>query len=476
MTPPAIGSATRPSIGLVVLLLLFQFTIRAHAITQQPAFIDESYHNQRAVLVWPMVFTFSDNPGRFSQGKVLLYFWLGLFEGDRTTALFVSRIAIALFSLLTGAAIFAIGRELGGYPVGSLALLIYTVAPLAVYHERMALADPFAAAFGALLAWRSLIFARRPRLWEGMILGALLTAATLAKLTMALLPILPLATSMGALWLRGKPLQSWPRRYLPPLIVAAAIVLIAWLPLLIPAYLARDSDRPFVLLNEINIDRPNSATPDQFVYAEAAISAVLDFSGIAFPTAAIIGVIMLFWFARKRADRRMVYNTTFLVIWLAALIILPLALASLITARYFMPIAAPLSLVIAYAITQSWRVAHAQPLIRIFIIGALTLWIVTFAAPFAFTLQTDPAALPLHGINLAEREYGSVFADATTTATKLFIESRDSAAHIYGDWGTCNLLYLATVHTVICLPRTEVAAQFAAMLRADLKPRAIDQR
>ena len=84
-------SETAQHIAIVVVLLLLQLFLRVHSNTTQQGYVDEGFHNQRAAVVWQ----FQVNPGSFSNGKLLTYFWLGLFEGDHSTALFVSRTAIA---------------------------------------------------------------------------------------------------------------------------------------------------------------------------------------------------------------------------------------------------------------------------------------------------------------------------------------------------------------------------------------------
>ena len=102
-----------------------------------------------------------------------------------------SNITVTLsFSLITASAIYALGRRIANHRTGALALALYAVLPLAFFYERMAMADPLAAGLAALVAWRSLSFARRPTLRAGIVLGGLLAMASLAKLTMGLLPLL----------------------------------------------------------------------------------------------------------------------------------------------------------------------------------------------------------------------------------------------------------------------------------------------
>ena len=230
--------ASRGWLLLIVALLIVQFELREYHITLQGAYLDEGSHSMRGALAWRL----DTNPGRFSNGKLLLYYYIGLFEAQNTTSLFVSRSAVALFSLVSGAVIYCIGRWLHSRLAGILGLICYGLLPFAVFHESMVLADPFAAAFACLVAWRSLVFARHPRWREGIVLGVLLTLSIMAKLTLGLLPVLPVAATLiyfpkvpGGLIEQGR---WWLRHYFPPLALAAVIVVALWLPILIPAYQA----------------------------------------------------------------------------------------------------------------------------------------------------------------------------------------------------------------------------------------------
>ena len=110
-------------LALVVALLLVMAAIRLHNLTLQEPFIDEGAHVQRARVVW----SFDEHPGRFANGKLLLYFWLGLFELPPISALWIARTAIALASLLTGAGVYAVGRIFGGERAGVAALAVFDI-------------------------------------------------------------------------------------------------------------------------------------------------------------------------------------------------------------------------------------------------------------------------------------------------------------------------------------------------------------
>src|SRR5690606_31406229 len=113
----------------------------------------------------------------YSHGKLLYYYWLGLFGTDRTAALEMMRLATALLSLLTLAAVAASARALFGPGAALAAALVYALAPFAVFFERMALADPLATALATLTAWHSVLLARAPSLRRGLVTALLANGA-----------------------------------------------------------------------------------------------------------------------------------------------------------------------------------------------------------------------------------------------------------------------------------------------------------
>src|SRR5579859_4589459 len=112
----------------LIALLFIQFAVRAHNITAQEPHMDEGFHAQRGAIVWH----FQVNPGQISDGKLLYYYWVGLFEAERSTALFSVRTATALFSLIIGAMLYMLGRRFHSPGVGLLALGLYIFLPFAV--------------------------------------------------------------------------------------------------------------------------------------------------------------------------------------------------------------------------------------------------------------------------------------------------------------------------------------------------------
>src|SRR5581483_7277162 len=115
----------RLGLVIVLVLLILQLFLRLHHITAQGAYVDEGVHSMRGATAWKL----EANPGRASDGKFLLYYYLGLFEAESTTALFASRAAIALFSLISGAAVYLFGQRFHSHTAGLVALGLYAVLP-----------------------------------------------------------------------------------------------------------------------------------------------------------------------------------------------------------------------------------------------------------------------------------------------------------------------------------------------------------
>jgi hypothetical protein len=80
--------------------------LRVWNLTVQEAYTDAGYHIRSALEVW----SFDQNPGRFAHGKMLLYFWVGIFArfAEIDSILWISRLAMAVFSIVTGLAIYVL--------------------------------------------------------------------------------------------------------------------------------------------------------------------------------------------------------------------------------------------------------------------------------------------------------------------------------------------------------------------------------
>ncbi|HML24449.1 MAG TPA: glycosyltransferase family 39 protein [Aggregatilinea sp.] len=461
------NSRRRSSIlWIAALLLLAQFLIRVHHITVLDPYLDESYHISRASIVWQ----FDSNPGRFSHGKVLLYFWLGLFQAAPSAVLFTSRASIALFSLITGASIFQMGRMLHNARAGALALLLYAILPLAFFYESMAMADPFAAGFAALVAWRSLVFARHPSWREGALLGVLIALASLAKLTLALIPALPvLAALLYAPPHLVRSAQRWLRTYMPPLVLAAAIVAIAWLPLLLPAYFARNSASPFVLVNSTNVRSSGQVAASVENYGREALSLVADFTSG--PMLVAAPLLIAAWMLLARADRVRSRAALFLATWMLVSVGLVIGAATLVSSRYFVPAAAPAVLLVACAAialaerpgVQRWAGAGAA--------AVIVVWGVLFVGPFIRESWQNPHALPLRSTNYNEYLSGWISSDDAIRSVAQQIDHLDPPpSRIYASYTICDLLYFYSPQPVQCFAPMPPPDALRERVNEDLQP------
>jgi len=457
--------------AIVVVLLIVQFALRSYNITVQGAFVDEGRHNERAVEVWQ----FTENPGQISQGKLLLYYWLGLFEGDRLTSLLVSRTAIALFSLITGAVVYRLARQFGNYQTGILALLVYCFFPLALFHERLAFADPFAGGITCLVAWRSIVFGKRPTLREGMILGLLLALATLAKLTIVLLPVLPVVATiiyypMQTGTFRTKVL-GWMRDCLPGLCAAAAVMILLWLPILIPAYLASKTDHPFILVNSNNIVTSGIGPTTSFDYLITLFTTMNDFAGALFFAGVGLAIIVLL-VRGIRSQPAQLESVMFLLFWAALLISAMLGFAAGADARYMVPLAAPMVILLACGIGSLWAalrtITRWRRLVRTTLVVAIVAWLVTFAVPFSYFSLTDPTRLPLHDQSYWLYISGQATADTTTqTVIQMLNAPNFDAGAVYGDQIMCYVLYFYVQRHINCLDDGDINPQLPGVIQAN---------
>ena len=186
----------KPLLKLLALIfsLLVVFAIRAHNILALPVFVDESLHILRA----QVVFDFSDAVASFLPGKLLTYYYFGLFNPQNHNGLWITREAIAILAPLSAALCYAIVHSLTrSFRAGILVIWLYALTPFMLFFERMAFADPFAGVFVLALVWCSIQFARHPKpAWAGMC-GLMIGLALLAKLTaLPLIVVPPLAVWM----------------------------------------------------------------------------------------------------------------------------------------------------------------------------------------------------------------------------------------------------------------------------------------
>ena len=429
----------------VALLLLVQFGIRTHNIQAQQAYVDEGYHVGRADVAWD----FDTNLAALSHGKLLTYFWLGLFKSANTTSLVTGRFAIALFSLITGATLYRLGWWLGGYLSGVIALGVYGLLPLAVVFERMALADPFAGGLAALVVWRSLVLARRPSVGQGIVVGVLLALASLAKMTMVGLPLVVVGATLVYFRWDGS-IRPWLYTYFVPLAVAAIMVIVLWTPVLISAYFASPGGDDTNILNPETFQRNDVYAPCGFTsYTDQIVPLLLELVSPALVVAAGIAVVNGLAFLRHRR------GTLLAVIWFLALTLPVCITARVVTSRYLMPVAVPVALLIGLGFRRLWNVPRLRLFVRGGLIAALAAWALLFALPTTRTAATDPLDLDLTGNNQLELQSGLFLADDRLIEAVDLLENTPGT--VYATREACNLMrFYADALDLVCLSKDPI--------------------
>jgi len=395
------------SLLLVAALLIAQFALRAHHPGAQAAFLDEHYHIRRAELVY----SFDRNPIEFANGKLLFYYWLGLFAPQRESALIVGRLGVALWSLITSAALAAAARALFGRGAALPALAFYALAPFAVFFERMALADPFAGGLAALVVWQSVRLARRPGVRRGLATGALVGLMLVAKLTtlfLAGLPFLagmlaaspPLVEGWRAAWLRR---LRWHRRAWLAVLAGGSAVFGVYL-LLMAAY-ALAGQQPKFFTAELTEVSPG-AFDLGINFLDMAQAAVAYLSlGMAAALTALAALVVL---ARPRAG-------LLTLAWLLGVGIPMMALGNPLRTRYLVAGLPALAVIFGggAAVLRRRLGARAGGAL---IAGGLAVWAAVFALPFARQASTHPDELDLPAFDVSSYFSGPYNAYATRDA------------------------------------------------------------
>lgn len=366
--------------GLVVLLLL-QFFLRSHHITELPFFWDENRHMVRAADVVDGV-----HPAKNSNGKFLLYLYLAPFHPERSVALHVSRTAVALFSLLGSAAMVALMRRLFGLGAAFWALAFYALVPFALFYERMALADPMAGALMVLTAYASVRMAQHPTYRVAIVAGALASMATMAKVTVTFaavaMPVLAAYSLGNHPQSSGQSTFQWMvarwRRYWWFWVAAGLSYLILWLPTVIPAFVSGLQGDDYVLIDQTSIDTSFLSENDEVRYDEFPnqIITMLSLGMTLFLMSGIVlglrcfprrAILLVGWVA-------LVWGPTAILVWRTQ-------------TRYLMAAVFPLAMLFGAAlihlITLIPETLYYRRMAWAGAFGAFALWAVLFAVPFA---------------------------------------------------------------------------------------------
>lgn len=439
----------------------------------------------RGAVVWD----FETHPARTAIGKLGVYFWLGLFEAEPTKSLFPARLSIAVFSLITAAGVYMIGRALHKPITGYIALGLYAILPLSFFYERLAMADPFAAGWAILVIWRTMAMVKRPTLWNGFWVGITVGCGTIAKMTMGGLPAIPVgATLIYLQWHSFRmpfqkrnvfhDIKQWLFTYFPPLTIAGIITILLWLPILIPAYIADQEGEPFRLLGEISYYGGRDHT--NLSYTERIVVEVYDFTdkdflqylGI-FLGIGYVAIVFAAWFGKSSTESYLrIRHMLFIGVWFASVTVVIVLKANLPSSRYFMPISAPLVVLIAYLLTMLWSMSWLHKIVAASFGVILVSWAVNFVNPWLDKGIQDTGNLPVTEgtANYEEFMRGMLMAEDGVRAAAVHLNQLDSAG-FYAGWKTCSLLYYYVEQPVLCLPidSTQIFPTLKGWLEEDIQ-------
>lgn len=201
LSPTLAGKKWSPNYPLgAALLVLICWITRLTNLTLLPVFIDESFH-----IAWartPLAGGLEHAGATARLGTVAL-FSLVLPFGQNP--LWITRFVDVIAGTFACVGCYVLGKELFGRRVGLVAMTLYVLSPFAVFHERMALADPLVNAIGIYIAIVTIHLARRKRLRESILLGVLIAIAPVVKLSAMTAIAVPI---LGFLLLRRPRLEA----------------------------------------------------------------------------------------------------------------------------------------------------------------------------------------------------------------------------------------------------------------------------
>jgi len=454
--------------GVILALLLLMFVLRVWNLSVQDAYLDEGLHIRRALEVW----SFEQNPGRFAHGKLLLYFWVGLFArfADIDSVLWISRLSMACFSIVTGLSIYALGRRCSDHATGVVALAVYSVLPMSIYYERMVMADPMASGLVVLVVLVTIAVVRRPTLGSAVSVGVLIALATMAKMVVLGIVLLPGFIAFDAFeWRRGElriRAVAFLRRYAPWMAVTVLIVVLAWSPIVVPAIATGGSDTPFVLFHPDNVsggvgDRTQPSFGRMVEYARGLLPLVAEYTSWGFLVA--VGVALTIGLLTPLLDSARTRFVLALLQWMILVVAPTWLMATLITARYFVPVLPPLCLVLAIVGTSLWRRGRARWLTRGVLAVSAIAWLTLHALPFTATALSDPYRLPFHGTNYTENIAGFFQSDLAVRKAAETL-NRINPDRVAATWNLCHLIFFHLDRPPQCLRRGRVASDIRSAL------------
>lgn len=405
-------SSIRPTywLWLAVALLLLGWAVRAHAIEALPPFNDESHHIRRAELVYG----FSDADLSLTPGKLLSYYWLGLFGAERLDAIFIARTATALFSMLGLAGVFATAKYLFGQRAGIIALFLASFSPFMIFFDRLALTDPLTASLSIWLIWASIIAVQKnPQTWRHPWaigvggLSGLVVMAKLLGLPMIGVPFIAvLIYGDRVLWQGYHPDQikqwliaKW-RTYKTLLITVYSIFGLMFAPsiLYILGRAIFDGELVPIVNNNLINGAAEEKSPPQVVWDNLHTLGETHWI-LHSPVLCLVMLATIGWTLYKREKHGLYLLGSIALAWS-----LSIFLAAELSTRYLTLGVLPLVVLVAGSLNQLLRKLPVSG--RALVGGGLMIWFLIFALPFARTAWRQPSNL-----NLPERDRWEYFSN-----------------------------------------------------------------
>jgi hypothetical protein len=222
-------------------------------------------------------------------------------------------------------------------------------------------------------------------------------------------------------------------------------------------------------VNPFNVSKDERSTPP--VYVERILREIGDFLsrplmlGLA---GASLGALALGLYGRRWRE---VWAWLWLHLWLFSLSILPIMAARLPSSRYFMPLSAPLVLLMAWLAWQVWVGARRWWLVRGAGYVLIGLWLALFALPFVESTLNAPWNLPFRNTNATEYSDGILMGELSAQRAAREINALDPAPeHVYITWNICHLMYLYLERDVTCLSLDTPLGDLRRFLPRDLGP------
>ncbi len=393
--------------SVVLLIILLGLTLRLTNLMFWPLWWDEGLHIVRAHRV---------AEGAFFTGigynKWLYMPVVALFKPLGPEGPFIARYVTTLLGTTTVGACIALGARLDKRVTGLIAGLLYAVIPMAVFHERQAILDPMVATLGMFSLVFSVALARKPRIWLTVLLGALLAAIYLTKLSGVTFLAIPLLAGI---------LLAPRKRLLKPLAFSTTALLLAVGIIVFTQNQARRQG--FYMRSQFAATFENTAI-NEITDDERIEILVRDFKeyGQVLTRYLLVGVpllagaSLLFVFRHERfkpkPDEQTVldwllpvavrWELVFLLIPAFAFVAVPLladkpASRGRLAPRYLMPTVAPMVTLAAVSLAAfvAWLRTRTNWMNPSYFAGIVVLTLVIPSLQFWYVLQTNPEELNL---------------------------------------------------------------------------------